>query len=152
MASISCDNDNSYNKEEFDRDLLMALLEETRVGIEMEAEDERLDSVIHSLEAEIDPSKDFLFEEIQDCFGSATSDFNDWIDMEMTEVASLSPSDDIGNWYAYTADNELVGMMDFQDDSSKMSEEIGDYLQFCYVDDNVNSSLWQETYDSVMYN
>ncbi|KAL5731791.1 hypothetical protein ACHQM5_004488 [Ranunculus cassubicifolius] len=151
MTLVLCENDISHNNE-FDRDFLMAVPEEARVEVDMDDEEEKRDSVIQSLEAEMDPSKDFWFEDIWDCFGSPTSDIYDWIDTEMTYMTSLSRGDDRGNWHAYIAENELVGMTDFQDHDSKISKEIVDYLQICYVDGKVNSSSWQERYDSVMNN
>ncbi|KAF9588743.1 hypothetical protein IFM89_015180 [Coptis chinensis] len=165
MASMLSENVNvlPYNDLEFegmeiietDVFLMEKLLEESQIE---DTEDERLGSVMQSLEAEINQSKDVLLESTHDCFGYSASnniyDSLDWTDMEM---ASTSFTDDIGKWYAYSMENEVVGVVGFGDNNnadialSQTCEHFGDYSQFCHADDLVYCSLWQETYDTVMY-
>ncbi|XP_010257766.1 PREDICTED: uncharacterized protein LOC104597731 [Nelumbo nucifera] len=157
---------------EIDGDLLMSLLEESQV--DQEAEDERLGCVIRSLEAEIDDPNVLggcgsvvqpelagrrgscedcrlqemgLLEDGHHCSGSCASQLSnefDWIDMDM---ASSTPSDDMGNWYMDScADEMIVGMVELG--------EVRDYSQFYYgvpLEENAYSSLWQESYDALMF-
>ncbi|OVA13250.1 hypothetical protein BVC80_8019g2 [Macleaya cordata] len=145
---------------EVDETLLKALLDESN---ENEAEDERLGSVIRSLEAEIDPKMIVnhsltyepdemvgIYENYEDnrsdeCSVSCHMENFDWVDMEMD--CTSSPSDDMGNWYMDTFTDEIgSGIVEFG--------ELKDYSQFYYgvqLEDHAYSSLWQETYDTVMY-
>ncbi|XP_057505748.1 uncharacterized protein LOC130789040 [Actinidia eriantha] len=141
--------------------LLMSLLEESQGD---ECDDGRLNDVIRSLEAEIDPkmmmdSHDLSMENIewgsesedcqsldaghihgQDCTMSSDLDFN-WVDMEMSP---FSPSDEMTNWYMEPID----GIIEF-------GGEIRDYSEIYYgvplEEHAFGSSLWQETYASEMY-
>ncbi|KAJ4976763.1 hypothetical protein NE237_001869 [Protea cynaroides] len=146
-----------------DEALLMSLLEESQVE---ELQDERLGYVMRSLEAEIEPNtntteapapapattdlgiQDFGIEDGYDCSsGSYASPIHvfDWLDMDM-EMASSSTCDDMGNWYMDSCVDELAGFVELG--------EVRDYSQFCYaapMEEHAYGSLWQETYDSVMY-
>ncbi|PIA41579.1 hypothetical protein AQUCO_02200193v1 [Aquilegia coerulea] len=169
MASISSDNWNSFpytgmeldgmEISETDAALLMTLLEESHVE---EVEDGKLKSVIQSLEAEIGRSdEDAIWDDIGDCSSSCMFDMYDSFDWIDTEMASTSPNDDgMGNWYAYSVENELVGMTNFENTGSNNIDDfaslptfkdIADFSQFVYEDDQSYCTLWQETYCSSMY-
>ncbi|KAA8526708.1 hypothetical protein F0562_009063 [Nyssa sinensis] len=114
---------------EIDSAILMSLLEESQGE---ECDDERLKSVIRSLEAEIDPTMmdghDSLVElgwgtanmdgcqlsvggqvDGQDCLTSHDLDFN-W--MELDTVPS-SPGDEMTNWYVEPCGDEMDGVIEF---------------------------------------
>nr|DAD33859.1 TPA_asm: hypothetical protein HUJ06_012710 [Nelumbo nucifera] len=151
---------------EIDETLLKSLLEEAQVE---ETEDERLGCVIRSLEAEIDPNmmdgcgvtkpelgghgnceEDMGVGDGHNCSsGSCPSqqiinEF-DWIDMDM---GPSTPSDDMGNWYMDSCAGEMVELVEF-------GEVISDYSQFYFGvpldQEHAYSSLWQESYDSVIF-
>ncbi|KAF9588744.1 hypothetical protein IFM89_015181 [Coptis chinensis] len=154
MSSENLNSFPQYNLEfegmeisELDGELMMALLEESHIE---EAEDERLGSVIRSLEAEINQPKG-----IHESFEYPIADFHssfDWIDIEM---ASTSNDDDIGKWYTYSIENDILDMTEFGDnnDMALLSQTFGnieDYSQLYYGDEHVFGSLWQGTYDPAM--
>ncbi|KAF5205763.1 hypothetical protein FRX31_004650 [Thalictrum thalictroides] len=150
----------SMEMSEIDEDLMMALLEESHVE---EDEDERLGSVIRSLEAEIDHRPESsqstvgMSEDTHDCFGYSASnicDSFDWIDdMEMASTSY----DDLGKWYAYSIDNETVDqMIEYRNniDNFELSQTFADSMEhfslLYHADEHMySSSLWQETYDPV---
>ncbi|KAI6690252.1 hypothetical protein NL676_027080 [Syzygium grande] len=138
-------------------DILLSLLEELPKG--EERDDEQLNDVIRSLEAEINldmvDSHDLVgeLEFTGDSFeehgrrcttGNSTEPFDfDWIDMEM---APSSPSDDM-NWYMdqYEDDEMMNNMVEFG--------VISDYSQIYYgvpLEEQGYGSLWQDTYDEMI--
>ncbi|XP_059664514.1 uncharacterized protein LOC132310349 [Cornus florida] len=154
------DDFDQFEVPEINTALLMSLLEESQVE---ECDDERLRSVIQSLEAVIDPNRldghDSLVEmewgsgnlngcttpsdgeqlNGQDCSTSLDLDFS-WMDVEMVPS---SPSDEMTNWY-----------MDSFRDGTDGVIELGDYSQICYgmpLEEHEYGSLWQESHSSVMY-
>ncbi|KAF8025990.1 hypothetical protein BT93_F2733 [Corymbia citriodora subsp. variegata] len=138
-------------------DILLSLLEESPQG--EERDDEQLNDVIRSLEAEINldtvdgrdlagelESTGDSFEEFgRPCaVGNSMepSDF-DWIDLEM---APSSPSDDM-SWYMdrYEDDEMMNNMVEFG--------VISDYSQIYYglpLEEQGYGSLWQDTYDEMI--
>ncbi|KAL3736076.1 hypothetical protein ACJRO7_025083 [Eucalyptus globulus] len=139
------------------KDILLSLLEESPQG--EERDDEQLNDVIRSLEAEINldmvsgsdlvgelESTGDSFEEHGGRYTGGNSmeplDF-DWIDMEMVPS---SPSDDM-NWYMdrYEDDEIMNNMVEFG--------VISDYSQiYCGIplEEQGYGSLWQDTYDEMM--
>ncbi|KAI3427626.1 uncharacterized protein J3R85_009485 [Psidium guajava] len=139
-------------------DILLSLLEESPQG--EERDDEQLNDVIRSLEAEINPDtvggRD-LVGELEFTGGSfkghngrctvdnptESLDF-DWIDMKM---APSSPSDDM-NWYMdrYEDDEMMNNVVEFG--------VISDYSQIYYgvvpLEEQGYGSLWQDTYDEMI--
>ncbi|KAL6975551.1 hypothetical protein U1Q18_024345 [Sarracenia purpurea var. burkii] len=133
--------------------LLVSLLEESQVE---ECDDERLTSVIRSLEAEIYPIKigdhnlptllewgsssdncqpsDAAQVDGQDCSAAHDLDFH-WMDVEMDPS---SPSDGMANWYMDPCGDELEGIIEFGG--------IGDSLIFFGVpleEELSYGTLWQ---------
>ncbi|KAK9266474.1 hypothetical protein L1049_021386 [Liquidambar formosana] len=161
-ACINGDDDfNQFEVSEINGALLMSLLEESQGEV---GDDDRLMSVIRSLEAEISPNRTYGLDspmelefgvnqedyqlcnagqvDGQDCSTSADLDFG-WIDMELT---SSSPSDDVTNWYMDPCGDEMDGIIEFGG--------VSDYSQIYYgvpLEEHGYNSLWQDTYDSVMY-
>uniref|UniRef100_A0A5B7ASK9 Uncharacterized protein n=1 Tax=Davidia involucrata TaxID=16924 RepID=A0A5B7ASK9_DAVIN len=151
------DDFDNFEVTEINGALLMSLLEESQGE---ECDDERLRSVIQSLEAEIDSNMmdghDSLVEtewgsqlsgggqvDGHDCSTSHDLDFN-WMDMEM--VPSL-PGDDMTNWYMDPCGDEMDGIIEFGG--------VRDYSHIYYgipLEENGCGSLWQETNATVMYN
>ena len=144
---------------EVDGAILMSLLEESQAE---EGDEDRLNSLIRSLEAEIKSNAmeshdfsmepDFLAEDGQfcgvgqevghDCLVSHDQHGFGRIGME---PETSSPSDDL-NWYMDLCENEMEGIV-----------EVGfsDYSHMYYgvsIEEQGYRSLWQETYDTVMYN
>ncbi|XP_042477933.1 uncharacterized protein LOC122059291 [Macadamia integrifolia] len=136
-------DDNTDTKEMQVSDDISAFLESLFEDSQMnEVEDERLQSIIRSLEVEITPtlddSKDLdcqcpqvLSEDGSNWLASGsymfpTHDF-DWMDVEM---ASYSRGQDMGKWYM---------------EDSCTDDQLG-RMEDSYT------CLWQETYDSVFYN
>ncbi|CAL9016804.1 unnamed protein product [Prunus brigantina] len=147
------------------RFILMSLLEELQ---EEDRDDERLNIVIQSLEAELvnipstmdsestvqDVEDGNLWNVVggldgQECSVSSSVDFDQmgWFDVDQV---ACSPSDDM-NWYMDSCCCEYV-----MDCPAAGSEWIDDY--YCHVsygvglEEHAYSSLWQENvYDSIMY-
>ncbi|PRQ30766.1 hypothetical protein RchiOBHm_Chr5g0028181 [Rosa chinensis] len=138
--------------------ILMSLLEEFQ---EEESDDEeRVNSLIQSLEAEITSPSSAMdnngsgyidseltirdFEEGNDYSDSLVDSELGWFDMEQVPC---SPSGDM-NWYMDSCEYK----MDCLNDSGIW---VGDYSHICYgagLEDNGYNSIWQETaYDSIMY-
>lgn len=143
--------------------LLMSLLEESPGD---DNDDEGLKSVMQSLEAEISPiimgnpdlgiksklvseeednHKLFMMDQMEgnDCLESLDLNFG-WVDIQ---TAPSSPSDDM-NWYMEPSEiNEMDAIIEFGG--------VSDYSQICYappLDEAGYGSLWEETYDTIMYN
>ncbi|KAL5731798.1 hypothetical protein ACHQM5_004495 [Ranunculus cassubicifolius] len=126
-----------------DGDIMMSLLEESLVE---DVEEEKLGSVIRSLEAEIERPDNVLFEDIQNCFEDGLTKVHDSFDWMDTEMASIS-SDDMTKWYEYSVEHETSEFSDFQ-----MFGDMENFSQlYCSSEDTAYSSLWQETYEPVMY-
>ncbi|MBA0787069.1 hypothetical protein Gotri_027289 [Gossypium trilobum] len=125
---------------EIDAGLLMSLLEESQC--EEYCNEEQVNSLMESLEAEIRMvNAAGSCSTIEGDIGS--NDYLEWSEMEMVPS---SPSDDM-NWYV-------------EDHVEDMSMD-GYFVQFgndfplnCYEiqPENGFTSLWQETYDTVIYN
>ncbi|GAV88108.1 hypothetical protein CFOL_v3_31531, partial [Cephalotus follicularis] len=124
--------------------LLMSLLEESQ-GQE-EQNDERLNSVMQSLEAEINPNiAREIDEDSQSSYVGRVDDYDrsvlsevgfGWVDTEMPS----SPRDDM-NWYPDPCEDEMHGIIEF--------EGVRDYSQFYYgvpLEEHSYSSLWHDTY------
>lgn len=160
MSCINSDQEglNPENQQKDDA-ILMSFLEDT-VQVEC-CDDERLITVIQSLEAAINPIlindhgslndscqlQDCIFDQLlstdeermsddQDNFASHDLDFG-WMDVEMS--ASSSPSDQgISCWY------ELVG----EDDVGYNIAQYGGVIDYSEIplEDHIYSYIWQETY------
>ncbi|KAL5731794.1 hypothetical protein ACHQM5_004491 [Ranunculus cassubicifolius] len=129
---------------EIDGDLMMSLLEES---LAEEVEDERLGSLIQSLEAEISQPGDDRLDDIQNYFDDCVSSNHDSSDSMDMEMASIS-SEDMSKWYEYSVEHETSEFGDFQILGGDMEK----YSQFyCSSEDTAYSSLWQDTYAPVMY-
>ncbi|CAL5336154.1 unnamed protein product [Camellia sinensis] len=158
---------------EIDTALLMSLLEESQV--DQDCDDERLTSVIRSLEAEIefDPNmmdgqddhhlplqphhqRDGNLKGCQPSDGAQVDggdcsdphddlDFN-WMDVEM---APSSPSDDIANWYMDPYGGEMERIIEFIDQARDYSHT--SYGVPLEEHSGAYGYLWQETHTSVMY-
>ena len=141
--------------------LMMSLLEESQGE---ERDEERLNCLIRSLEAEINSKAmdsqyltmetDFSVEDGQlcivghkeghDCLVSHDQLGSGCIDMQ--QVTS-SPSADDMNWYLDLCENETDGMIEVGG--------LSDYSHMYYgvsLEEQGYRSLWQETCDSVIYN
>ncbi|KAL4598620.1 hypothetical protein ACB092_11G071200 [Castanea dentata] len=148
---------------EVDGAILMSLLEESQPE---ERDDDRLNSLIRSLEAEIKsnaksnamgshdlsmdpdfPVEDGQFcsvghEVVHDCLVSHDQHGFGWIGLE---PETSSPSDDM-NWYMDLCENEMEGIVEVG---------LSDYSHTYYgvsLEEQGYRSLWQETYDTVMFN
>ncbi|CAK9157711.1 unnamed protein product [Ilex paraguariensis] len=164
-------NHDFHNMEvsEVETALLISLLDESQ-GDDI-CDDERLRSVIQSLEVEIGPqmvddvhnsfvdpsyytnmaleegcslSEGGVHADGQDCSSSCDLDHTYWMDMEMM---LSSPSDCMINWYldSYGEDMEGMGIFEFG---------VRDCFSFSYygncIEDHEYGSLWQDTNDSEM--
>ncbi|GFZ05284.1 hypothetical protein Acr_17g0008560 [Actinidia rufa] len=152
--NVDADEFEKFEVPEIDGALLLSFLEESLAD---ECDDERLNGVIRSLEAEIDPNivmdgGDLSMDNIE--WGSESegcqsfdsglphlSDFDfNWVD---TEIAPSSPSDEMTNWYMEPID----GIIEFGG--------VGDYSHIYYgvplEEHAYGSSCGQETYASEIY-
>ncbi|MFQ6620940.1 hypothetical protein Gotur_002623 [Gossypium turneri] len=123
---------------EIDAGLLMSLLEESQC--EEYCNEEQVNSLMESLEAEI------RMVNAGSCSIEGDIGSNDYLEWSEMEMVPSSPSDDM-NWYV-------------EDHVEDMSMD-GYFVQFgndfplnCYEiqPENGFTSLWQETYDTVIYN
>ncbi|KAB2043725.1 hypothetical protein ES319_D01G038100v1 [Gossypium barbadense] len=124
---------------EIDAGLLMSLLEESQC--EEYCNEEQVNSLMESLEAEIRMVNAGSCSTIEGDIGS--NDYLEWSEMEMVPS---SPSDDM-NWYVedHVEDMSMDGyFVQFGNDFPLNSYEI--------QPENGFTSLWQETYDTVIYN
>ncbi|KAG6793712.1 hypothetical protein POTOM_002931 [Populus tomentosa] len=158
--SINTGDDDFKGIERFDDDaLLMSLLEESQG--DHESNEERLRSVIQSLEAEINPSitsdgsetamdppemprdGDDTYNEL---FKTAEMESPLGLDFELVdmEVVPSSPSDhDMNYWYMEPSESDIVEF------------GVRNYFQFGHeaaLEEHGYSSLWQESYDIMMFN
>ncbi|XP_011045592.1 PREDICTED: uncharacterized protein LOC105140446 [Populus euphratica] len=156
--SIKTGDDDLKGIEGFDDDaLLMSLLEESQG--DHESNEERLRSVIQSLEAEINPSiMSDGYETAMDPAemprdGEDTDELPKTAEMESLgldfelvdmEVVPSSPGDhDMNYWYMEPSENDIVEF------------GVTNYFQFGHeaaMEEHGYSSLWQESYDITMYN
>lgn len=170
MASVvasenwaSINNDNVFEGIEIsgvDSAFLMSLMGELQDHVE-ESDEERLKSVIQSLEAEInscmEPADDPDHASISDGEDSQTCksvqlddhdcstlfdhdlDMSAWIDME---AVPCSPRNDL-NWYMYPCDDEI---------SSNCFVNDGNFLGVALDQEPAYNCLWKDsTYDLMMY-
>ncbi|KAK8648253.1 hypothetical protein V6N13_129012 [Hibiscus sabdariffa] len=115
-----------------DAALLMSLLEESQC--EEYCNEEQVNSLMESLEAEIRMASVEGDMESDDCF--------EWSEIE---TAASSPRDDM-NWYVEDHVEEMA--MD-----GYLVQFGNDFPLNCYEIQSENCfSLWQETYDTVIYN
>ncbi|CAK7351701.1 unnamed protein product [Dovyalis caffra] len=156
ITSFKTGDDDFKGIEGFDDNaLLMSLLEDSQG--DHESNDKRLRSVIQSLEAEINPNimldgYDLGMnpaempsdgEETNELFKMAEMESLEFelVDMEMVPS---SPSDHHMNyWYTESSENDMVEF------------GVRDYFQVGHealLEEHVYSSLWEETYDTIMYN
>ncbi|WRX29370.1 hypothetical protein QQP08_021857 [Theobroma cacao] len=122
---------------EIDAALLMSLLEESHC--EEYCNEEQVNSLMESLEAEIRMANHDSCYEV-DMKSNDGFDCFEWTEMEMVPS---SPSDDM-NWYMEDHVEEMDGMVEFGNGFPHNYYEIP--LEHGY------SSLWQETYDTAIYN
>ncbi|GFZ07605.1 hypothetical protein Acr_19g0005420 [Actinidia rufa] len=151
-ACINGDDDefDQFKVNEIDSDLLMSLLEELHGE---ECDDERLTSMIRSLEAEINPivmdghdlpmhnsdscqPSDAAQVDGQDCSMAHDLDLH-WMHVEM---APASPSDEMTNWYMDPCGDEFDGVRDHSQN----------LYGVVHLEELSYGSLWQETHTSVM--
>ncbi|KAJ0046270.1 hypothetical protein Pint_04914 [Pistacia integerrima] len=129
------DDSNGVEISKFNNALLMSLLEESYGE---EYNDEQVNRVIQSLEAEINANIDD-----EDGQNSSASMEFEWAEME---PVPSSPSYDM-NWFVDHCENELDLMVEYGD--------VGDYNSQIYSvvssEENCFSSLWHETYEPVAY-
>lgn len=168
-----CDELSNFEVSQIDGKIVMSLLDDMQSELgDDHQDDERLTSVIRSLEAEIDlgqsrpaftsvvselavrvhghdsfqdkQRRNYNLEDLQswDNFGQCQSqDFaesNDldfsWMEMEIENMASSYPSDDMNLWYMdtnYGQDHEV-------------DDGISDYTDTVFFEGNDYHSLWQE--------
>ncbi|XWS27437.1 hypothetical protein CRYUN_Cryun26dG0115200 [Craigia yunnanensis] len=125
---------------EIDAALLISLLEESLS--EEYCNDERVNSLMESLEAEIRMENHGLCNIEGDMESNDGFDCFEWTEMEMVPS---SPSDDM-NWYAeyHVEEISMDDLVEFGNDLPQDYYEVP--LEHEY------SSLWQETYDTPIYN
>jgi len=153
-----------FEVQEIDGALLMSLLEESNAE---DCDDDKLTSVIRSLEAEIDPNmmdghdlsmdlgwgsnpenfQPFDVAQVDDLDCSISHDLDDfdWMEMEMEMIPPSSPSDEMNNWYMDPCGDELDGVIGFG--------AVTDFSNMYYgvpLEELTYGSLWQETHNSVM--
>ncbi|XP_031250315.1 uncharacterized protein LOC116108185 [Pistacia vera] len=147
------DDSNGVEISKFNNALLMSLLEESYGE---EYNDEQVNRVIQSLEAEINANMleagddlamepEFLgLSDDEDGQNSSASMEFEWAEME---PVPSSPSYDM-NWFVDHCENELDLMVEYGD--------VGDYNSQIYSvvssEENCFSSLWHENYKPVAYN
>ncbi|XAR68208.1 hypothetical protein NMG60_11003259 [Bertholletia excelsa] len=137
--------------QEIDSALLMSLLEESHAE---ECDDERLSTVMRSLEAEIDPKmihghefagdptsdgcqlSDFKQVDGQDWPVSHDLEFN-WMEIDMVPS---SPSDDVARWYMGACGDDMQGFIEFDAASQLYHGAPPEEHTYSY------GSLWQETH------
>ncbi|KAL7186100.1 hypothetical protein ACSBR2_027956 [Camellia fascicularis] len=167
-ASINGDADEfeKFEIPEIDSALLMSLLEESQADQDCDDDDERLMTVIRSLEAEIDPDVmdghdlDMDIEWDSNLEGGRSTgqvEAQDWPTsksdqlafnwMEDVEMGPSSPSDDMAIWYMEEPYGvEMDGVIEVGG--------VGDYSHIYFgvpLEEHAYGSLWQETHASVMY-
>ncbi|MBA0849099.1 hypothetical protein Goshw_011351 [Gossypium schwendimanii] len=123
---------------EIDTGLLMSLLEESLC--DEDCNEEQINSLMESLEAEIRMASDCSCNAEG---GIGSNDCFEWSEMEMVPS---SPSDDM-NWYVedHVQEMSMDGYL----------VQFGNYFPLnCYENqlENGFTSLWQETYDTAIYN
>ena len=153
--NAAADEFDQFEVNKIDGVLLMSLLEESH---NEECDDERLTSVIRSLEAEINPivmdGHDSPMHELDNCQPSEAAQVDDqdssmahdldlyWMDVEM---GPASPSDEMTNWYMDPCGDEFDAIIEFGC--------VSDYSQNLYgvhLEELSYGCLWQETHTSVM--
>ncbi|KAJ0046268.1 hypothetical protein Pint_04916 [Pistacia integerrima] len=131
------DDSNGVEISKFNNALLMSLLEESYGE---EYNDEQVNRVIQSLEAEINSN---MFDDEDGQNSLASMEF-EWAEMELVPS---SPSDDM-NCFVDHCENELDLMVEYGD--------VGDYNSQIYSvvssEENGFSSLWHENYEPVACN
>ncbi|XP_050279665.1 uncharacterized protein LOC126720870 [Quercus robur] len=145
---------------EIDSAILMSLLEESQGE---ERDEDRLNSLIRSLEEEINSNAmdsqnssmkpDFIVEDGQLCIVGNKEGHDCMVSQDQLEFGLIdmepetsSPSDDM-NWYMDLCENEMDGIIEVGG--------LSDYSHMYYgvsLEEQGYRSLWQETYDTVIYN
>ncbi|GMJ10031.1 hypothetical protein HRI_004672300 [Hibiscus trionum] len=122
---------------EIDAALLMSLLEESQC--EEYCNEEQVNSLMESLEAEIRMAGG------GSCSVEGDMESNNWFEWSEMETVASSPSDDM-NWYVEDHIEEMA--MD-----GYLVQFANEFPLNCYEVQSENGfSLWQETYDTALFN
>ncbi|KAL3503037.1 hypothetical protein ACH5RR_037486 [Cinchona calisaya] len=143
----------NFELPQVDDALLMSFLDDTQVE---DCDDEKLSSVIRSLEAEIHQQNSLSennSRRIDDLFDRHCGQFDDhdqvldfdWMDMEMDiDIVPSSPSDGMASWYMDPCGDDLDGVAEFGSEKDYYFQ----HLNGTSHEDHEGCSygaLWQET-------
>lgn len=139
---------------EIDNSLLMSFIDEFQMEEEgIECDDERLMSVIQSLQAEIDP---FLLEghdsseEIEWDENWTSNQISNGHHMDHDQDCSTTTSDGLDHFNWMEMDDVSASYMECHDDEIAHLRGVSNYSQMCYgvvpFEEQGYASLWQETY------